>query len=461
MSGGLGLSDFLNHNKDSGSQKWLKNWKDDGSIIVWIHTRAAMAYPSWNHPFIMNGTFTDKKTNEERECLRYPKFVSPDPEIVHQHQYFRFREQDNGPLGHMKTPPVLDPFLRLREWLRLECELPLDTIVFRWVNPNPKRGEDPIREWTRGQLAKLVDKTNTTYGHSLDTKLEYLFVVVDDSAPGDGAQIVRCPKLLGDCMKAAIGQEMESNGDDGNPLINPFAFKWVYDKSQASPMNYYKAYRYNQARLTDAVREAITSAEHPDPTSQTKWQPGDKAKIRAAMADAARIDLPWDRLFVDAWIDKEPEGGRGTDFNFGANKPPEDKPNGAETKTETAETPPPASSSGGGPKTRRRKKKDKPAPPPEPERIKCDECPEMLLPTDTKCPACGTEYEIEEADDPPSGSSSSGASTSSPGGGTGSSPASSGTSKGADKCWSCGNATIVDNKCSNCGIDISDDIPFG
>ena len=452
MSGGLDLAGFLNHNKDSG-QKWLRNWKDDGSIIVWVHTRAAVAYPSWNHPFMVNGTFKDKKTNEEKACLRYPKYVSPDPEIVHQQQYFRHRDTDSGPTGVMRTLPALDPFLILREWLRLECDLPLDTVVFRWENPNPRRNEDPIRLWTRGQLAKLVDKTNSTYSHTLDTKLEYLFVVVDDSAPGDGAQIVRAPKLLGDCMKATIKQDMESNGDNGNPLINPYAFKWVFDGSQASPMNYYKAYRYNQARLTDAVRAAITSEKPPDPTPQTVWKPGDKAAIRAAMADAAQIDLPWDRLFVQEWIDKEPEGGRGTEFNFGANKSPEDKPN------ETA-SPPPTSSSGGGPKTRRRKKKAaEPPPPPEPERIKCDDCPEMLLPTDAKCPACGTEYEIDGDDDPPPGSSSSGASTSSPASGTGSSPASSGTSN-ADKCWSCG-GTVNGTKCGNCGLDISDDIPFG
>lgn len=457
---GLGLADFLNHNKDRGGAKWLRNWKDDGKIVVWIHTRAPIS-PVWSHPFIMNGTFKDKDTREERACLRFPRFVSPDAEIVHQEQHFRFRDQDKGPNGHLRTPPVVDPFLILREWLRLEAgHIALDAPVFKWENPNPKRGEDPIRIWTRGQLARLVDKTHSTYSHTLDTKLEYLFVVVDNSAPGDGAQIVRVPKSLGDAMKTGIGQNMESDGDDGNPMINPYGFKWTFNPKASSPMDYYKAFRFNAAPLTPEIREAITSDEYPDSSSQTTPRAGDKARLRAAMEDAAQIELPWDRLFVDAWVDEEAEGGSGTSFDFGANKAKDEAPASSSSSSETA-TPP----AGVGPKTRRRKKKAAPPPPPpEPERMKCDDCPAMLLPTDVKCPQCGAEYdfegdEAEAATPPPSPSGASGSSTGSTGTSDTTPTSTPNPASETDKCWSCG-GKVEGDRCASCGLDVTDDLPF-
>lgn len=423
---GLGLDQFLNHNKDSGGRRKFLNWKKDGKATVWLSTRAAIAYPTWNHPFMSIGTWEDKESGEEREALRFNRFVSPDAEIVHQSQYFRDKDTDR-----LRVPPLLDPFLLLREWLRHDCQEPMDAVVFRWVNP--KNGE--VIEWRRGKLARLVEKGRSDWNHSLDTKLEYLFVVVSDDAPEEGPQIVRGPKLLGDKMKAAIAQEMESNGDAGNPLTNPYAFRWVYDKDAKSPMDSYRAFRYNKAQLTDEIREAITATEYPDPEPDTKPRPGDKSKIRAAMEDAAQIDIPWDQIFVDEWVDEDP-----TDFNYGANAPAaESKSNGKgrtpEVKTE------------GKPRTRRKKKaEDKPKPPPEPERIPCDDCGHMMLPTETKCGGCGAEYEVDEVPDQPAETQAAPAKTASKG-------------DDPDKCWSCG-GSVEGDRCTECGLDVTDDLPY-
>lgn len=423
--GGLGLEQFLTHGGGSGGgrRKFLHNWKKVGEIVVWLSTRASPAYVSWNHPFFFLDVVEEKDSGEEKEFLRFTRFVSPDADIVHESQYFR--DDDD----RLRVPPLLDPFLLLREWLRHECQEPLDAVVFEWENP--KNGE--VVQWRRGHLARLVDRGQSNWNHSLDTKLEYLFVVVDDSDPGEGPQIVRGTKLLGDRMKEAIKQEMESNGEKGNPIASPYAFKWVFDRKARNAMDTYKAFRFNKARLTDALHEAITSTDFPDPTVDTAPRPGDKAKIRAAMEEAARIDLPWDRIFVPQWQDEE----AATDFNYGANangakKAPTREERTAEVKTEEG-TP------------RRRKKKKDEAPPPEPERIPCDDCGHMMLPTATKCPKCGAEYEVEEA-------ATSGPST----GGHSSEPA----SGGDEKCWSCG-GRVQNDRCVDCGLDVTDDLPYG
>lgn len=433
---GLGLDGFLVHGKDGGSRKFLKDWKKAREIVVWLSTRSAIVYPSFTHPFSTIATREAKdregnKTGEDEEYMRFNRFVSPDPEIVHHNQYFRDNDNDR-----MQIPPAKDPFLLLREWLRFEADhLALDATIFEWTNPF--NGE--VTTWSRGHLARLVDRGKQFWMSTLDTKSEYLFVVADNDDAAAGPQIVRCTKLLGDKMKEEIGKQCKSDGREaGDPQQNPYAFIWNYDPDARSPMNAYTAARYNQAKLTDAIREAITLADFPDPSPDCAPRPGDKARIRAAMQDAAKVDLPWDRLFVDEWVDKEPEGGTGTDFNFGNNK---GEPAAADKAPES--TGHQQSVDTGTPKARRRKKVDKPKEP-EVEMIPCDDCQTPLPVTATKCPKCGAEYEVgDDEQETPAASTAA--------------PAAAG---GAVKCWSCGSANIRDDRCGDCGLDITDDIPF-
>lgn len=434
--GGLGLDSFLTHGENT-KRKFL-NWKDDGEIVVWLSTRADIAYASWSHAFPEMGTFENKE-GEEIEVLRWPRFVSPDPEIVHASQFFRDENNDR-----MKVPPVKDPFLRLREWLRFECEdMPLGQTIFKWAAPQ-KDGGTKIIEWKRGELARLVNRGQSNYGHSLDTKLDYLFVVCSDKDPSDGCQIVRNTKLLGDKMKKAIQEQMESNGEKGNPLLHPYAFKWVFDKN-AAMNDMYRAFRYNKAVLTEKIREAIESKEFPDPSQDCVPRPGDKARIRAAMEDAAEVDLPWDRLFVDEWQDED----ESTNF------PPADKKE--KTTTEVNSKPAEKKGKAGKPKNSgkpatRRKKKAEPKPEPQEEMIPCDDCNTPMKASATKCPNCGAEYEVEASE--ASGSSEASAA-----------PAQEDRPKDKDgkpieKCWSCGATEFTGNCCDNCGIEVDDDIPF-
>lgn len=436
--GGLGLDAFLGHGEGGGRRKFLGKWKDDGSIVVWLSTRADIAYASWSHPFMYRDTFTKKEDGQEEgeevEILRFTRFVSPDPEPIHLSQYFRHDD------GVMKLPPRLDPFLRLREWLRHECQEPDDAIVFEWENP--KNGERI--QWRKGHLAGTVKRGKATFGASLDTKLEYLFVVIDAEKPGEGPQITRETRSLGDAMKAVIKAEIESNGDEGNPILHPYAFKWKFNKD-ADPAKMYSAARFNQAKLTAAVREAITTDEFPDPSQDTKPRPGDKAKIRAAMEEAAQIDLPWDHIFVPQWKDEDP-----TDFNFGANakgdaeEKPAERRRTPEVETKKADT----SSSAGG--RVRRKKKDEPPPPPKEETIPCDDCGFEMAASATKCPKCGAEYEVEEQPDAAPSKAAAAPPKTKPSG-----------DADRGKCWSCGSTNIQGGNCVDCGLDITDDIPFG
>ena len=143
MSDGLALDDFLTHGEGGGGRKFLRNWKDDGSIVVVLHTqpmaaKKKIAWPTWTHPFNFRDTVKDKETGKEKEILAFRRFVSPDAEVVHQNQYFYNRPSDPGPEGVLQVPPILDPFLLLREWLRKminEDKLDPQQVIFEWTNP--------------------------------------------------------------------------------------------------------------------------------------------------------------------------------------------------------------------------------------------------------------------------------------------------------------------------------------
>lgn len=420
---GLGLDQFLNHNEDGGGRRKFLNWKDKGKATVWLSTRASVAYPTWGHPFYSIGTWTDKKTDEEKEALNFNRFVSPDAEIVHQSQFFRDDNTDR-----MRVPPLLDPFLLLREWLRFECDAPNDAVVFKWTDPKTSE----ITEWRKGRLARLVEKGGGDWNQTLDTKLEYMFVVVDNESPADGVQIVRGTKLLGDQMKLAIKQEMESNGEKGNPLKNPYAFRWVYDKNAKSPMQSYRAFRYNGADLTDEIRELIMSPDFPDPTPDCRPRDGDKAKIRAAMEDAAQMDLPWDLIFSPRWVDG---GGEATSSSS------KSAPSGRAQET---------SSGSGEPRTRRKKAE----PPPEVPRIPCDDCGHPMLPTEAKCVKCGAVYEVDGEPEPAPAAATGQKLAATP------TPAAPKTATPpSERCWSC-QGPVVNNRCTECGLDVTDEVPY-
>jgi hypothetical protein len=461
---GLGLDEFLNHDADTGRRKYVKKWQEEGELVWWMNTRAMFAYSRYVHTFPSFDTGKDDKGNEY-EYLKFGRYVSPDVDLINRDQFFRDEDTDL-----LRTPPVKDPFLLLREWLRSnDCGLGLDDVVFRWENPNPKKRE--IIEWTRGEMTRLTERGQSNWNHSLDSKLEYMFVGTLHDEPGEGNQIITGTKVLGDALRKMIEEQRDSKGrDEGNPLITPYAIKFKYDKRSKNPMKAYSVAPYERAELTPEIRESIMSSDFPNPEIDTQPRKGDKERLRAAMYDAAQVELPWDEIFVDAWED-DPSFDPS---EFGERrKTPTSASSSAQTRADnTAQTRQRAPSgavskpsTGGGPKTRtapstapstangapakqveqeqtQRRRRKEPEVPQEP----CEGCKVPFPVTATKCPNCGMEYEVTEDDEEPAAPAHNGV------------VASAGTPTGIE-CWSCG-GEVRNGRCGACGIDASDDIPL-
>lgn len=484
-AGGLGVSAFLKHTGDSGGGgKWLRNWRKNGSgkAVVWLHTRAPIV-PCMSHSFMLEDEYDDKDTGRPVDVLRYPRFVSPDPEIVHKNQFFRHDD------GTMKVPPDLDPFLLLREWLRGAEHIGLDDTIFEWKDAKNRK----VILWNRGELSGLVKRGRNNYYSTLDTKIEYIYVVVDNDDIEAGPVLAREGKLLSQNIADVINRQREMFGEDaGDPLQKPYAFGLKADGDAPSPMKKFTAFKHEAAEFSDQVWEQISSEEFPDPIPHGQPGDGDMAKIRDAFEKAARIDLPLDAIFSEDGEERRdlmrqkssrgaPRSSKAAQSRTQQVPPPQaaSKPTSV-TKPSAAAAQPPESM---GPQTRRRKV-DKPAEPPPVETIPCDDCQAPMLATDTKCAGCGAEYEpVPDAPQKPSPAANQNAkptttSTPKPG------PVSSVKAKpetvgakptpavaavqdvpaqpvvGDGNCWSCGVDVNGQAICPSCGIDQGDEIPF-
>jgi hypothetical protein len=505
----MGISSFVEHTrKNSFGGSFLDKWKDDGKIVVWLHTLVDPV-AVWSHSFCFLDTVEDKESGKQKAILRFPHYVSPDPETVHRNQYFRKDDDDT-----LRVPPDRDAFLLLREWLRRAEHISLEQGVFRWTNPK----NNDVQTWTRGELSGLV-KRGRNFGHSLDTKQQYLFAVVRNDAPKDGVFLARETALLGKRIAEVIKQRQEEHGEDGgDPQKHPYSFVWSYDDKAKSPMDSYKAWKGDH-ELTQDVWDAITSDSPPDLTEFSTPRDGDQDKIRAAMEDAAQVDLPFDEIFSEdpaVRLDLALGRAKARPPTRAAAPPPASapsvakppvprpapgpaaarpaasvpatpaqrpaapaqssavakpgpvvrsppaappaqaaRPNGAQRPppatgpTPPVATPGPASPAVAG-RTRRRKPdpepEPEPAPEPEEEQVACDDCGIAMPVSATKCPnpACGAEYDV----DPDDAGEAAEAAPAEP------------AAAVATECWSC-QGPVANDKCSSCGIEQqSDEIPF-
>lgn len=531
---GLGLDEFLDYDPDaqrgSGESKWLPKWKDGGFIDIFLHTESKIR-PVHGHQIPCEIEADQKnqageKTGKKEPRLTWPRFTSPDMPNIHANQFFygdgvlreQFNRDKNKKLigGSNETAYMRDPFLILREYLRhavMKKILDVDTVVFEWVNTK-KKGE--LISWTVGELSRMEKRGFANRGHSLDTKLEYIFVVVDYNKPEEGPKIARETKMVGEKMRDEIKKQIESRGEDGDPFTKPYCFRWKFDKDKP-PANMYDVYRMDKNGCTTEVWRAIGGA--PDPDAGEAWDivesidtsefarvnDGDMEKIRQIFENAAQITLPLNEIFSEDWKVRQsvvtgamfstdrpaassssnqqasrpnPGAAPGAQrpavrANAGSNPAPTP---GAQRPTQSAASAP-QSAPQGEPQSRRKKKADDPVAPPPVELIKCEghdatptsaaiECDYMLRPDEEKCPKCGAEYDIPPPPTPaPKGDPTPGTSAQNQ---QPKRPSATASPESDLKCIACGNKRIEPvvtkegtvMKCASCGCDQGDLIPF-
>jgi hypothetical protein len=377
------IDDWLNHR---GTEKmgggFLGNWKEDGHIGVWLHTKR-LPISLWQHTFPDRVVVPDKHSGDPRVAFwGRPKNCHEDLTVLKK-RYKRDRQTHER-----DVPPLKCPLCKLEEAVRRmirEERLSWTDKVFVFKGATEAKDNMVIHagglfgafkgELDDDELEDLREhgiKRSEAWRENISVRENCVFVVVDNENPSD-LQIATQPGLLGDKVKGVINDEIASKGDEGNPMLHPYCIEWIYRKDEAEFGKKYHARRIDRHKLTSEIAALIRS-EPPDLTRVL--EPFDATTMRSVLETYAVVDLPWDEIFGKSQSStREP----------------------ARSKVVKNDEPKPATEESREPTRRRRGKPvEEPKPKPIVKMLPCEECKAPMPETASKCEKCGAEYEVED-----------------------------------------------------------------
>lgn len=308
--GGMSLDAFLGHRTSGGSGEYLRSWRKDGEIKVWLHQYAEF-HALWNHNWPQVKTIRDKTTREEKLAVFSSRFICHDPETVTRKA--RFKEDD----GRREHRPVRCPMCFFLDWLGGEVgagRVDWTTPLFKFEGDGDEQynvtlhaggmlglfgGKDVTKE-QKQELRKAGIVLKDSWREKAEVRCQYLFQVVDDADPSAGVVKALEANDLADKLKTAIQKERKRKGDRGNPGKNPYPFLWTYDDA-AEQFNK----KYDVTPLDDEPSEEIL-AFIGDPDTRLDLSkdvaPGDCVLLCTEMENAStgEIEIPWDEIFGPA-----------------------------------------------------------------------------------------------------------------------------------------------------------------
>jgi hypothetical protein len=374
------VDDFLNYRSQEGGGggKRLKSWaKSKGVLNFWLFT-GMMPQTVWYHGLPELVLRTDKDTGRSLKNVWGRSHVCHEDESVLKKQ--RFRAAD----GTREHPPKSCHLCRLTEAVRemiLDGDIADTDILFRWDGSDKPEENRVIHAgglcsiWGREPKSEVADRLqkhgiymSKVWNESAIAKLNYVLAGVDNDDVASGLQTAIQTQLVGDKIKATIRDQIASEGDKGNPFLNPYCLQLFYTPEAKKFDEKYGARRMNRFGITDEIERLIKG----EPPNIAKFvTPFNPTEIRA-MLEAHATDigkrLPWDEI----WKVPEPREVRET-------PEPEKQAIAHAPRTPEVRTQAPAAADYGDP---------------------CDDCKAPMLKTDTKCGKCGAVY-ADDAQPPP------------------------------------------------------------
>lgn len=390
------IDEFLGHST-GGKSTGVLNWRKRGEVLVVLHTRGGIK-ALWNHPWRRVVTYRDKESREERSAVWGSRINCVDSEGVLKRQHFR--DDD----GERKYPPEIDPMAKLIEHVRLlirKREIKFTDPVFEFVADEDT--EDGIvtihagglynhfgrKDLTREELREMKAagiSPKKAWIENAQARCEYVFRVVDLKDVDAGCQVSIEKTALGQKMQKVIRDERRRSGEnEGNPLVNPYAFLWEFDESKDFD-DKYNVIAMPKEEITDEVLELITETDPPDISDLCRVP--NYAQLRAELEATCLIAdrIPWDEIFEEAekrYPSSESEGE--VESKSKTERRPASK---EETKTERRETK----------AEERRESTSKPKGETVPDgEFECDACNKPIGPTDIVCAHCSAVYDPEDS----------------------------------------------------------------
>lgn len=310
---GMTLDQFLGHktrDKNDDRAARLSNWRKDEnakrnqlgdrecSVLVWLHTQATFQ-ARWIHQW--PGIVELKKTNTRAVWSR--DFVCLEDEATLRSQYKR---RD----GERVNPPKICPHCLLTEAVR-------KGVVkgdFKWTDPlfvfeteDDKKvlhaggiygafKSQKLTDVEKAEMAAAKISPKDAWKEIAMAKCTYVCRVVENDHPEKGIQVAVEIDSIGDAMKRKLFEEIQGRGDQGNPMINPYALKWSYYPDEADFRKRYSVIPMPIVKLSDDVRELICNT--PPPSVDYLMKPANMKVLRASMEEYCVTDkLDWDAIF--------------------------------------------------------------------------------------------------------------------------------------------------------------------
>ena len=322
----LDLDQFLGHSGSSGGGAFLKNWKEDERIDIWLHPTAKIV-PLWSNTWVTIGK--DRETKEP--VIRTIRFNSMEREAILKRRYYR-----DDKTGELEFPPEVCPFAKLLEWVYQAIK----SKDIGWVEPifvfDEVAGEPYVihsggfigmyssKDLTKEDISEMRQagiRRDEAWKESCQPRLQYIFRIVKNQEPGEGCLIALEAQALGDKVKKVISDRIDDVGrTKGDPFTTPYAFRWVYDDKPDFSKRY-EARALTTAELTPEIQQVF---DQEPPSINDLIRESNIRELRQSFEAHwchKGITPPWDEIFAAAELELE-----GTDaaedpasFNHGAN----------------------------------------------------------------------------------------------------------------------------------------------
>lgn len=414
MSDGLDFDDFLGHSQNAGGGGFLNNWKDDGSIVVWLHPEARI-HPLWTHRWFRYA----KDKDGGGGAFKSHRFNCLESENVLKRQ--RFRHKD----GTREYPPTTCPHCLLLEHVRqmiADGEISWTDPLFKLVDDESEIiihaggftgqfGKRDMSDSEKRSLRRAGIRMDEAFKENGSCSLEYIFRVISDAKPEEGCTIAMEKPALGAKVQKALKDRADEYAEEdieitnwrgetfkgkaaANPKNNPCAIKLSYDANKDFS-DKYDAKIFDKKKPSPGV---IAAFETEPPDVDRLLAVPSLAAHRASLEKACLVDIPWDDIFAPAEkaldqsslggepdeeeLDQEEDGEEEDDFpeSWGG------KGNPVKSAKEKAAKPPAQNPEKGTKSTGK-------ASPPDEEMVECDACGKPMHETDMTCPHCKAEYE--------------------------------------------------------------------
>ena len=317
MSSNESLDDFLSYSNRGTQTNYLSKWKEDGSVVVWLHKQLAPKR-LWRHALKRIVTLKDKQTQEEKVSIWSDKYVCLESEdlLKDQNRFVRLT-------GQRQRPPHVCPTCLFAEYIRSQ----ILTGKLNWLAPILKYTTDSEEEVVRAQgllgypkSDKLSDvQRKDLRDHDVDmreswkedgrAKMNWIFVCAEHKHPEQGIKVAIESQLLGDKVRGEIKKAMEKAeltspgaGSKGNPLVNPYPIKFVFNAAKDIPFGEkYDAVAFESIAPSPEIL-ALIDSEPPREQVEGLLRHPDLAALRANLEEHCLIkNVPWDEIFAPAY----------------------------------------------------------------------------------------------------------------------------------------------------------------